>query len=349
MPKPQAPAIEPQAPAIELQAPASDEPSRGYYDLGGLAAGPIDRRERKLHPWETTIAALRVLLGEGKLHLVDLEELRHCFETFGEGLYRSLGFFERMLESTVTILDAKGVLARDAIVTRAQAIAARIDDREFRRLFSEEPIADPDPYGGSGWRAVSTFTSPPTPAALRCEALRELLLEKQLLTPDEVRRGIEAIEAPGTHWGAQVIAHAWNDAAFRAAILDDGMAAMAWLGKPFRDGRLTVLAHSAGVHNLVVCTLCSCYPRNLLGQPPAWYVSKAFRARAVTEPRAVLAEFGTVLPDDTQIRVHDSTAELRYLVLPMRPAGTQGWSEERLAGLVTRDAMIGVSLPRVIP
>lgn len=320
---------------------------RGYYDIGGLPAGAVDRRERKLHPWEVRIAALRVLLGEGKLNIVTLEELRFCFETFGEDLYKSLGFFERMLESTTKILDDKGVIAREEVVARAQALERRLDPAEFRRLFSDEPILDPDPYGGSGWQAVSTFRSPPTPAALRCEALAAIAVEKGLLTSDDVRRGIEAIEAPGAHWGARVVAHAWVDPAFRAAILADGMQAMAWLGKPFRDGQLTVLANTDDVHNLVVCTLCSCYPRNLLGQPPAWYVSKAYRARAVTEPRVVLAEFGTQLPAHVDIRVHDSTAELRYLVLPMQPPESVGWSEERLAGLVTRDCMIGATLPRV--
>jgi nitrile hydratase len=125
------------------------------------------------------------------------------------------------------------------------------------------------------------------------------------------------------------------------------MAAMAEMGNPFHDGRLAAIANMPEVHNLVVCTLCSCYPRNLLGQPPGWYVSKAYRSRAVREPRAVLAEFGVNLPADVQVRVHDSTAELRYLIVPMRPAGTEGLDADALAALVTRDCMIGTGLPKV--
>jgi nitrile hydratase len=142
------------------------------------------------------------------------------------------------------------------------------------------------------------------------------------------------------------VARAWTDAAFRAHILEDGMAACREYGINFVDGRLTIIANTATVHNVVVCTLCSCYPRNLLGQPPAWYVSKAYRARTVREPRAVLAEFGMTLPEHVTVRVHDSTADLRYMILPLRPAGTTGWDAARLETLVTRDSLIGVAPAR---
>ena len=148
--------------------------------------------------------------------------------------------------------------------------------------------------------------------------------------------------------GAKVVAKAWVDPAFRKRLLDDGRAACESLGISFYDDTdLIVLENSETVHNLIVCTLCSCYPRPVLGLPPDWYKSRNYRARAVIEPRAVLAEFGTTLSDDVEVRVHDSTAIVRFLVLPIRPTGTEGFSEQELAELVTRDTMIGVVHPRL--
>ena len=173
--------------------------------------------------------------------------------------------------------------------------------------------------------------------------LAELLVEKQLIGAHEIRRQIEVLDSRTPALGAKVVAHAWVDPAFRARLLENGRAACEELGITFYDDTgLIVLENTDKVHNLVVCTLCSCYPRPVLGLPPDWYKLKPYRARAVTEPRAVLAEFGTIIPDDVEIRVSDSTAQVRFLVLPKRPAGTDGLSEEELAALVTRDAMIGV-------
>lgn len=176
-------------------------------------------------------------------------------------------------------------------------------------------------------------------------AVRELLIEKRILTPDEIRRAVEAMDARSPALGARVVARAWMDGDYRARLLANGTAACEELGIAMGATKLVVVESTAEVHNLIVCTLCSCYPRALLGLPPDWYKSRAYRARAVREPRAVLREFGTDLPDDVTVRVHDSTADMRYLVLPLRPAGTEGWSEDRLAALVTRDSMVGVSLP----
>jgi nitrile hydratase len=176
-------------------------------------------------------------------------------------------------------------------------------------------------------------------------AVRELLVEKGILTASEIRAAVEAMDARSPAQGARVVAKAWRDPAFKARLLADGTRACQELGIDMGPTNLCVVENTPAVHNLVVCTLCSCYPRMLLGLPPDWYKSRPYRSRAVREPRAVLAEFGTVLPDGVAVRVHDSTADLRYLVLPMRPAGTEGWSEERLAALVGRDSMIGVALP----
>ena len=177
-------------------------------------------------------------------------------------------------------------------------------------------------------------------------ALRELLIEKGLFGADDVRAEIEAMDARDYTRGAEVVARAWTDPAFEGALLEDGSAACTSLGIEMGAVDLLVVENTATVHNVIVCTLCSCYPRALLGLPPDWYKSKAYRARVVREPRAVLREFGTVLPDTITVRVHDSTADMRYMVLPRRPEGTQGWDREALSGLVTRDCLIGVTVPK---
>lgn len=174
-------------------------------------------------------------------------------------------------------------------------------------------------------------------------AIRELLIDKGLITANDIRRQIEVLDSRTPVVGAQVVARAWTDPDFRERLLADGRAGCEELGITFYDDtQLIVLENTERVHNLIVCTLCSCYPRPVLGLPPDWYKLKPFRARAVSEPRKVLAEFGTVIRDDVEIRVSDSTAVVRYLVLPRRPAGTDGWSTDALAAIVTRDAMIGV-------
>jgi nitrile hydratase len=177
-------------------------------------------------------------------------------------------------------------------------------------------------------------------------AVRELLIEKGIITADEVRRAVEKMDARTPAQGARVVARAWTDPAYKARLLADGTAACQELGIDMGPTRLLVVENAAALHNVIVCTLCSCYPRMLLGLPPDWYKSRAYRSRVVREPRAVLHEFGLDLPDDAEVRVHDSTADMRYLVLPQRPAGTEGWSEERLAALVTRDCMVGVAVPQ---
>jgi nitrile hydratase len=183
---------------------------------------------------------------------------------------------------------------------------------------------------------------------VRVRALETLLTEKGYVDPATVDRLIETYEVQiGPHNGARVVARAWADAAFREWLARDATAAIASMGFAGRQGEhMVAVFNGAGEHHMVVCTLCSCYPWPVLGLPPAWYKSAAYRSRAVREPRAVLAEFGVTLPAATQLRVWDSTAEVHYLVVPMRPAGTDGWSEHQLAALVSRDSMIGTGLAR---
>ena len=174
-------------------------------------------------------------------------------------------------------------------------------------------------------------------------SVRELLIEKGVVSADEIRRAIEAMESRGESRGAEIVVRAWTDPAFKERLMNSPDDALMDFGIDMRPMELCVVENTEDVHNMVVCTLCSCYPRPILGIPPAWYKRRDYRARAVREPRAVLREFGTELPAGRQVRVHDSNADLRYLVLPKQPAGTEDWSQDQLAKLVTRDSMIGVS------
>ena len=177
-------------------------------------------------------------------------------------------------------------------------------------------------------------------------SLRELLVEKGIVTDEQVDATVEDMRNRTPERGAKVVARAWVDAGFKQRLLENGTKACEELGLDVPALKLLAVENTPQVHNAIVCTLCSCYPRMLLGIPPEWYKSRNYRSRMVREPRAVLAEFGLRIPEQMQIRVHDSTADMRYIVLPRRPAGTDGWSEERLAALVNRDCMIGVAVPK---
>jgi nitrile hydratase len=191
-------------------------------------------------------------------------------------------------------------------------------------------------------------TKPPSSPALRIKAIETLMVEKGLMSFEAVDEMIDIVENRiGPRNGAKVVARAWIDPAYRQRLLENGTAAIAELG--FQGGQgehMVVLENTTKVHNVTVCTLCSCYPWPTLGLPPVWYKSAPYRSRIVIEPRRVLGEFGLAIPDSVEVRVWDSNAEIRYLVLPMRPAGTEGLNEEQLADLVTRDSMIGTGLPR---
>ena len=183
---------------------------------------------------------------------------------------------------------------------------------------------------------------------LRVRALETILTEKGYIDPAALDAIIQAYETKiGPHNGARVVAKAWTDPAFKQALLDDGSKAVGTLGHVSRVGdHLVAIENTPQRHNMVVCTLCSCYPWEMLGLPPVWYKAAPYRSRAVKDPRGVLRDFGVTLPKETEIRVWDSTAETRFLVLPMRPPGTEGWSEEQLAAIVTRDSMIGTGFPK---
>ena len=177
-------------------------------------------------------------------------------------------------------------------------------------------------------------------------AVRDLLIDKGILTAEQIRRQVEDMDSRTPARGAKVVSAAWTNPEFRVQLLSDGNAAVEALGLDRGPYKLVVVENTPLVHNVIVCTLCSCYPRWLLGLPPDWYKSRNYRSRMVREPRTVLREFGLEVPQDVTVRVHDSTADMRYLVLPMRPTGTAGWTEEQLAALVSRDTMVGVAVPK---
>ena len=188
---------------------------------------------------------------------------------------------------------------------------------------------------------------PPSEFAIMSRAMQEILEAKGVITAGQVTRRMEQYEEEFPYRGSRVVARAWADPEFRKRLLDDGKAACAEMGVDLEADRLIAVENTPEVHNVIVCTLCSCYPRALLGMPPTWYKSRSYRSRVVFEPRAVLKEFGTELPDNVTVRVHDSNADMRYVVIPMRPQGTEGWSEDRLADILTRDTLVGVTVPRV--
>jgi len=195
--------------------------------------------------------------------------------------------------------------------------------------------------------AIETREGPPSEYEIMSRAMQELLEEKDLITADQVRQKMERFEEELPYRGSKVVARAWTDPEFKQRLLEDGKAACAEMGIDLEADRLIAVENTPAVHNVIVCTLCSCYPRSLLGMPPTWYKSSNYRSRVVFEPRAVLKEFGTELAEDVTVRVHDSNADMRYLVIPMRPEGTDGWSEEQLSEILTRDTLVGVTTPSV--
>ena len=189
---------------------------------------------------------------------------------------------------------------------------------------------------------------PASPYEVLEEAVRSLLIEKGVLTPQEIAASLDLMDSRSPALGAKVVARAWTDANFKKLLLKDTRAALMQMGIDIGAApEFATVENTPTVHNVIVCTLCSCYPKMLLGIPPAWYKSLAYRSRTVSDPRGVLREFGVQVPAEMEVRVHDSTADLRYIVLPARPKGTKGWTEDDLASIVTRDCMIGTAIPQL--
>ena len=285
---------------------------RSHHDMGGEAAGKVERAEHDYAEWERRVDALMVLVSGVKgPALMTVDELRKNIEALPPDAYDRLSYYERWVTSITKSLADRGVVSE-------QELKSKEAQGRYRPL---------------------------TPYQLMETSLRELLVEKGYVTDEQVDAEVAEMRSRTPERGARVVARAWADAEFRQRLLEDGTRACQALGLSVPALKLIVVENTPQVHNAIVCTLCSCYPRMLLGIPPDWYKSRSYRSRMVREPRAVLAEFGLKLSENIEVRVHDSTADMRYMVLPMQPEGTEGWSEDRLAALVTRDCMIGVAVP----
>ncbi len=313
---------------------------RSHHDMGGLPAGPVDRGEHVLAIWEKRVDALAALLSERGLRRVD--EARRQIEALAPNAYDQMSYYERWMAAIGNGLLARGVLSADEIARAMAEVEARLTtERDAHEHDGHDHTHDHDHLPHP--KQPDEEDAPLAYYQVMEIAVRELLIAKGIITPADIRRMLERMDGRVPENGARVVAKAWTDPAFKARLLENGAAACRELGIDMGETHLVVLENKPELHNVVVCTLCSCYPRMVLGLPPDWYKSRAYRSRVVREPRAVLAEFGTSIPDNVAVRVHDSTADMRYLVLPERPKGTEGWSEERLAALVNRDSMIGVS------
>lgn len=313
--------------------------NRGYHDVGGLPGEAIDRTVRPMAFWEKRMEAMRDCLSRTVPPVMTVDEMRQAIESMGAETYDALGFYERKAAAVRQVLIEKNVLEPDELaecearirVGREAAVRAqpeRFDHRHDHR--HDHPGAGNDDAVASPFDVIS-------------EAVQLCLVAKGVLSAETVRLMIERMENAGPVLGARIVARAWADPIFEKRLLADAKDALLEIGVTPLETKFVVLANTADIHNVIVCTLCSCYPRSILGAPPAWYVSKAYRSRVVREPRAVLADFGTRIGDDVEVRVHDSTADLRYMVLPLRPTGTDGWDEDRLRRLVNRDSLIGVT------
>ncbi|WP_137124395.1 nitrile hydratase subunit alpha [Roseomonas sp. HF4] len=317
------------------------------HDAGGRFAAAIDQHEHQPAHWEKEADAIRMLLADRRRRFFTTDESRRVQEQLDAATYWTVPYYERWILAFSSLLAEKGAVTeaemadeeerlRVAGAHRIEGEAAGGHDHHHDHDHDHHPYQEDD----------DAATTELPPLRLRGLAVRNLLLAKGIVTAEEIRAEIERMDGRGPENGARVVARAWTDPAFAARLAADAGAAVGELGLSGGETVLTALFNTPRLHHLVVCTLCSCYPRSVLGRPPAWYKSRAYRARAVRDPRGVLAEFGTVLPEGMELRVHDSNAELRYLVVPARPAGTEGWDEARLATLVTRDSMIGVTPAR---
>ena len=313
---------------------------RAPNDLGGLAEGPVDPSTHQPSLFDRRVDALMMLLASPPNGFFSVDAQRRTQEELPVEDYKNLNYYSRWIRAIASLMVETGKLDQTELDTRISVTRERLvlDHENAGALELPEHAHDHAP--------IQDEHRLPHDHELLEEAVRELCIQHGYVTAAAIQKQIEIMEARTPSQGAALVAHAWSDQAFHQAVLEDGKKAAESMGIDLRGSpAIQAVQNTLEVHHMVVCTLCSCYPRMLLGVPPTWYKSRAYRARTVVEPRAVLAEFGTELPETTEIRVVDSTADLRYLVLPMRPVSTDGWSETDLARLVTRDSMIGVAQP----
>ena len=314
---------------------------RAQHDPGGLNEGPIDTHEHDVSLYERRADAMLVLLASQGHFTVDAQ--RRVWEDLPPEVYRNTRYYDSWLLHSKILLIERGLIDENDLTRRIDDVTARMQSERVAGAKLTDHHAHDDPAHD----AVEHNESEVGEFEVLEEALREVCIEKGLFTAADVQREVQDLESRTPQISARLVARSWAEPAFREALLADAYVAAESMGIDMTGSPpVQAVENTPALHHVVACTLCSCYPRALLGIPPAWYKSRAYRARIVIDPRGVLSEFGTELPDDTHIKVVDSTADLRYLVVPMRPAGTEDWSTEALAELVTRDSMIGVAPAR---
>jgi nitrile hydratase alpha subunit len=307
----------------------------GPHDVGGEEAGPIETTDHGMSHWEKHANAIRMTASE--IGLCTLDELRRTCEALGSHYYE-VGYFERQTESLAIMLVEKEIFSQQELDQRMAAVREKFDvpiiDLPHDHDHDGKPIQEDEAGEGPNEHHVMNL------------AIQELLQERGIITPEQIRLKIEKFDGDYPNRGPKVVARAWADPDFRARLLEDANSAVESMGIDLEHApKIIALENTPEIHNVVVCTLCSCYPRQLMGQPPTWYKSRSYRSRVVYEPREVLKEFGTELPEEVSIQTHDSNADMRYIVIPMRPEGTDGWSEEQLEAIVSRDSLVGMAIP----
>ena len=271
---------------------------------------------------------------------ITVDETRRAAEDMGDH-YFEIDYFRRQTEALAIVL-----LERKLIVQ--EALDQRMEEVKNRFAVPIVPLPDSHDHDGKPIQEDESGEGPNLHHVMNI-SMQELLQEKGLVTAEEIRNKIEIFDGDYPNRGPKVVARAWKDSKFRESLLKDANPVIEEMGIDLEHAaRVIVVENTPEVHNIVVCTLCSCYPRVLMGQPPTWYKSRSYRSRVVYEPRAVLREFGTEIPESVIVRTHDSNADMRYMVLPMQPEGTEDWSEEQLEKLVSRDCLVGVSVPEAV-
>ena len=312
-------------------------PSIGPHDIGGETAGPIDIVDHGMSHWEKHANALRMTVSGLKLGTLD--EMRRACEDLGDR-YNQIGYFEKQTEALAIVMAEKSIIPDEELQKEILNV---------RERFKVPIIPLPEEHDHDG-KPIQEDETGEGPNRHHCMnlAMQEIFEKKGLIKPDQIRQKIEKFDGDYPNRGAKVVARSWVDSKFKKRLLLDANLVIEDFGIDLEHAaRIIALENTTDVHNVVVCTLCSCYPRQLMGQPPTWYKSRSYRSRMVYEPRSVLKEFGTHIPNNVTIRTHDSNADMRYIVIPMRPEGTNGWTEDKLETIISRDCLVGVTLPGV--
>ena len=312
-----------------------ENPRMGPHDVGGEVSGPIDVVDHGMSHWEKHANALRMTVSGLKLATVD--EMRRAAENLGDR-YNQIGYFEKQTEALAIVLAERGIIPKKMLQTELNNVRERFQVPII-------PLPDDHDHDGKPIQEDETGEGPNQHHSMNL-AMQEILESKGLIKANQIREKIEKFDGDYPNRGAKVVARAWVDSDFRTRLFLDANPVIEELGIDLEHAaRIIALENTTDVHNVVVCTLCSCYPRQLMGQPPTWYKSRSYRSRMVYEPRSVLKEFGTHIPDNVTIRTHDSNADMRYIVIPMRPENTTGWTEEKLEKIISRDTLVGVTIP----